>query len=179
MTQAGDLFFKVQNLDPHGWVNLTVPYTWAHSPYFTMHLRFPICTTTPATNTMPASEACTSGCTFDGGPLCPIISVGPGQTSDWVEVGDLFDSFNHGTMNLAPGQYTLHVGTPSPAATTSYHSPSSIHYSSAASTASTAGAADAGAADAWPRTPDPSSARVKTHTAFPIFNPHFLFHGGS
>jgi hypothetical protein len=41
LSQAGEVFFQVQNLNLHGWTNLTLPYTYIHSPYFTMHMTFP------------------------------------------------------------------------------------------------------------------------------------------
>jgi hypothetical protein len=54
LTQAGDVFFQVENLDSENWLNITLPFTYIHSPYFTMHMHFPQCSTKPATNTTPA-----------------------------------------------------------------------------------------------------------------------------
>ena len=43
LSQAGDVFFQVENLDVNNWINLSLPYTYIHPPYFTMHMTFPVC----------------------------------------------------------------------------------------------------------------------------------------
>jgi hypothetical protein len=98
-SQAGEVFFKVENTGAETF-NLTVPYTYIHSPYFGMHLTMPVGSPT----------APTSGCGRGGGPLCPVISTPAMSTSAWVDVGAQMDTFNHGTWNLPFGPYVLHVG---------------------------------------------------------------------
>ena len=57
--------------------------------YFTMHLHQPIPT---------ADGGLASGCDFDGnGPRCRKIFVAPGGTSEWIDVGESVDNYNHGT----------------------------------------------------------------------------------
>jgi hypothetical protein len=133
-SQAGEVFFKVENTGDETF-NLTVPYTYIHSPYFSMHLVLPISKQPGNTSVAP-----TSGCSRSGGPYCPVISTPAQSISGWVvrraqfrrpvpraaqlwpltlprslcllaqDVGAMMDTFNHGTWNLPSGPYVLHVG---------------------------------------------------------------------
>eukprot|EP00937_MAST-01D_sp_MAST-1D-sp2_P004985 g4985.t1 len=98
LTQAGEVFARVHNYGAEALAPLVFPFTYSHSPYFAMHLRLP-----RADNT--------SGCTFNGGPLCPALpALAPGATSEWLDVGVAMDTFNHGTWNLPRGNYTVTFG---------------------------------------------------------------------
>jgi hypothetical protein len=80
LTQAGDVYLKVQNAAGSPALTLTVGPSTEHSPYW-VHLR-------------------------DWKPRT--LAVKPGETTDWVEVGSLLDSLNDGQWNLtAKGQGAL------------------------------------------------------------------------
>lgn len=85
LSQAGEVFFKVTNLDSQNNLTLTVPRVYGHSYYFTMHTSLPIPT---------ADGGLTAGCQFDGGPRCGSIFMNKSSTSDWVDVGMYMDVFN-------------------------------------------------------------------------------------
>ncbi|MCS6852185.1 MAG: beta-galactosidase trimerization domain-containing protein [Gemmataceae bacterium] len=83
LTQAGDVFVKVHNGGPA--LDLTVHPGTEHSPYW-VHQR----------NWSPKK-----------------VTVKPGETSDWVEVGSLLDTLNDGQwmMSAGPGsRYALEFG---------------------------------------------------------------------
>jgi len=63
LSQAGEVFFKVTNLNKTQWLNLTIPRVYGHSPYFVQHLSIPF------------------GCNFDGGSTCTVIALPPGGSS--------------------------------------------------------------------------------------------------
>ena len=64
LSQAGEVFFKVTNLDFAQNLTLAVPRVYGHSYYFTMHTSLPIPT---------PDGGLTAGCQFDGGPRCGSI----------------------------------------------------------------------------------------------------------
>jgi hypothetical protein len=72
LTQAGDVYLKVRNQKDSAALTLTVATGTEHSPYW-VHMR-------------------------DWKPKT--ISVEPGQTTEWVEVGSLVDSLSDGQWNL-------------------------------------------------------------------------------
>ncbi len=72
LTQAGDLYLKVQNAPGSAPLTLNIPNGTEHSPYW-VHQR----------NWKPKT-----------------ISAAPGESSDWVEVGSLLDSLNDGQWQL-------------------------------------------------------------------------------
>jgi hypothetical protein len=85
-SQAGEVFFKVANHNTERNMTLPVPLGYFHNPYFAQHLRL-------------------------GDAAGPIpIAVGAGATSDWVDVGALLDTQQHGTWNLYVGNYSVTVG---------------------------------------------------------------------
>ena len=103
LTQAGEVFVKVHNHNTTEVLNLTVPFVVGHSIYYDTHLRLPLA---PAT----VGGAPFSSCTHTGGPHCPVVSVPPGGVSDWVDVGGLMDTFNHGQWSFQFGNYSLQLG---------------------------------------------------------------------
>jgi hypothetical protein len=70
-SQAGEVFFKVQNHDHRNNMTLQVPVGYFHNPYFYEHLRLDV----------------------NNGPLA--IFVDQGATTDWVDTGALLDTQNH------------------------------------------------------------------------------------
>ncbi|MEX0712564.1 MAG: hypothetical protein WD278_09455, partial [Pirellulales bacterium] len=74
LTQAGDLYLKLRNDPGGGQTTLTVNPGGEHSPYW-VHLR----------NWQPKT-----------------LSAGPGESTEWVEVGSLLDSLNDGQWSLNP-----------------------------------------------------------------------------
>jgi hypothetical protein len=92
LSQAGEVFARFRN---YGATNLsmTLPYSYMHSPYFSMHLHRPL------------APAGAEGCSRAGGPLCPTLLVPPAATSAWVEVGSLMDPFKESSWNLPAGSH--------------------------------------------------------------------------
>ena len=78
-SQAGEVFFKVINHDPIRNFTLKVPVGYFHNPYFGEHLR------------------------EDVNAALPGISVTAGGESNWVDVGSLLNTEQHGTWNLPCG----------------------------------------------------------------------------
>lgn len=103
LSQAGEVFMKIHNYGPKQLV-LRIPYTYSHSPYYSMHLIL------PSASGKPPNMRVGSGCTFHGGPLCPVINLTAGATSEWTDVGRAMGTFNHGTWNLPHGNYTVTFG---------------------------------------------------------------------
>ena len=109
LSQAGEVWFKVTNLDSENNLTLTVPRVYGHSYSFTMHTSLPIPT---------ADGGLSAGCQFNGGPRCGSIFVNKSSTSEWVDVGMFMDVFDHGTWNFGPrsraggdaGMYVIQVG---------------------------------------------------------------------
>lgn len=103
LTQGGEVFMRVHNHNTTEQLNLTVPFVTGHSIYYDTHLRLPLAPATPG-------AAPTSSCTHAGVPLCPVIAVPAGGVSDWVDVGGLMDTFNHGQWSFQFGNYSLQIG---------------------------------------------------------------------
>ena len=103
LTQQGEVFLQVKNLNTTHNFTLTVPRVYGHSGYFTMHLTQPVPT---------ADGGLASGCTFTGGgSRCTKIFVAPGKISQWVDVGAAVDVYNHGSWNFdTKGLYSIQVG---------------------------------------------------------------------
>ena len=102
-SQAGEVFFKLTSTSAAAGgtgYNLSIPRVVGHSTYWDQHLIDPV--------RDAATGAVSSGCTHRG--ACQVISVAAGATSDWVDVGAQMDTFNHGSWDFAPGNYTLAVG---------------------------------------------------------------------
>eukprot|EP01048_Picozoa_sp_COSAG05_P008161 COSAG05_NODE_608_length_8372_cov_2.996615_2_plen_509_part_00 len=121
LTQGGgEVFFRVHNENHSHGLNLTIPFVLGHSIYYDTHLRMPIAQPPPpnaAPGTPPPPP--TDGCNHMGaGSMCPVIRVAAGDSSDWVDVGGLMDTFNHGQWIFEKGAYTIEVGVP---ATTAAH----------------------------------------------------------
>ena len=116
MSQAGEMFMQVHNMNTTSNMTLTVPRVYGHSAYFTNHLSQPI--STPPTPLAPAGGLA-SGCSFQGGPDCGQIYVDAGGKSKWVDVGAFVDVYNHGSWNFKTvGNYALQIGIGSAAAPT-------------------------------------------------------------
>ncbi|MDB5353663.1 MAG: Beta-galactosidase trimerization domain protein [Phycisphaerales bacterium] len=83
LTQAGDLYVKLHNDRAGAAVTVTLPPGIEHSPYW-VHMR----------NWEPKK-----------------LAAGPGESTDWVEVGSLLDSLNDGQWRLsAEGNGALRYG---------------------------------------------------------------------
>lgn len=92
LSQAGEVFFGVTNYGKTNF-SLVVPRVFGHGAgwWEGSHLAQPIKT---------GPNTYVSGCTFQGGPECPIIEVDAGKTSPWVDVGAQMDVLQHGSWNL-------------------------------------------------------------------------------
>ncbi len=81
LTQKGDLYLKLQNYPDAAPLTLNIPNGTEHSPYW-VHQR----------QWKPK-----------------VVSAGPGESSEWIEVGSLLDSLNDGQWQLsAKAQGTRH-----------------------------------------------------------------------
>ena len=104
MSQAGEVFFKVENTGGEAF-NLSVPYTYIHSPFFGAHMVMPV-------SAQPGNLSATvqAGCDWTRGahgPLCPTITAPAMGASEWVDVGWLMDTFNRERNELAPALRSL------------------------------------------------------------------------
>jgi hypothetical protein len=82
----GEVFFKVQNLNTTHNLSVAVPLTYDHAPYMGQH---------DYLNKTPS-----------------YITVPPGKTTGWVEVGGLMDTLNHGSWKVTCN--ALHPPPPPP-----------------------------------------------------------------
>ena len=123
-TQHGEVYARFTNLGATA-LNLTLSTLYSHSGMGGNHLTLPVWDNT--------THALVSGCSYKGdqtsihqhseatfppavgGPRCPRILLRVNQSSEWIEVGSLLDTYNHGTWNLPRGIYRLDVGLASSA----------------------------------------------------------------
>eukprot|EP00039_Didymoeca_costata_P021098 m.343405 g.343405 ORF g.343405 m.343405 type:complete len:1268 (+) comp22801_c0_seq1:126-3929(+) len=74
-SQLGEVFFQVQNMNHTYNLSVGIPKTYDHSPYMGQH------------EYLNGSQK--------------YITVPPGKSTGWVEVGGLMDVFNHGTWKIS------------------------------------------------------------------------------
>ena len=83
-SQSGEVFFKVQNLNTTHNLSVQVPLTYDHAPYMGQH------------------DYLNKSSFVDGHPAQGgYITVPPGKTTGWVEVGGFMDTFNHGSWKVS------------------------------------------------------------------------------
>jgi hypothetical protein len=101
LSQAGEVFFNVTALGSD--YNLSIARVVGHSPYYDQHLVQPMRSTAK-----DGTIVVGSGCSHRS--VCQVIVVPADSSSGWVDVGANMDVFNHGSWDLAAGNYTLAVG---------------------------------------------------------------------
>lgn len=119
-TQQGEVYARFTNLGPTA-LNLTLSSMYSHSGAAGNHLTLPFWDN--VTNALVAGCSYKGDQTFihahseatfkpaDGGPRCPrVLLPTTGQSSDWIEVGSLLDTYNHGTWNFPRGTYKVDIG---------------------------------------------------------------------
>ena len=91
LSQAGEVFFRVTNYGKTNF-SLQVPRVYGHGAgwWEGSHLAQPI----------KRGSTFVSGCTIQGGPMCPVIAVDAGKSSAWVDVGAQMGVLQHGSWNL-------------------------------------------------------------------------------
>ena len=122
-SQYGEVYARFTNLGA-ATLNLTLSALYSHSGGAGNHLILAVWDN--------YTNALVSGCSYKGdqtnlrafseatfkpaagGPRCPrILLSATGQSSEWIEVGSLLDTYNHGTWNFPRGTYKLDIGVTS------------------------------------------------------------------
>ena len=122
-TQHGEIYARFINLGATA-LNLTLSTMYSHSGAAGNHLTLPVWDN--------VSNALVAGCSYKGdqtfihahseatftpaagGPRCPrVLLPMTGQSSEWIEVGSLLDTYNHGTWNFPRGTYKVDIGVAS------------------------------------------------------------------
>lgn len=99
LSQQNEVFIKITNHDAVNNITVVVPISYGHSPF------------------MAGSPHLNLNRTFYHGPVTQPpslagngvwIYVAPGGTSDWVDIGCMFDTLNHGTLNMPVAPADIH-----------------------------------------------------------------------